>query len=156
MPPCHLVGEKQDAARHQQGAGDENGVASQGLHLVLNGQYQKQGQGAHNNQQHHPPGLRRVAPVGPAGEQVDEKAEKLQNHLPDVLPVDHAHRQQGGEVEQDVKQLVWFGHSEKMLKQSQVARAGDGQKFGHALDEAQDGGHEVGQDNVPPKGAKSP
>ena len=59
-------------------------------------------------------------------------------------------------MEQDVKQLVGLRHSEKVLKQSQVARAGDGQKFGHALDEAQDGGHEVGQDDVPPKGAKSP
>ena len=121
MSPGHLVGEEQNTARHQQGAGDENGVAPQRLHLILDGQDQKQGQSAHNDEQHHPSGLRRPSPAGPAGEQVSKEAEKLHNHLPNVPPVDYKHRQQGGEMEQDVKQLIRLLHAEEVLKQREVA-----------------------------------
>ena len=156
VSPGHLVGEKQDAARYQQSPADEHGVAAEGLHPVLDRQHQKQGQGAHDDEQHHPPGLRGVATVAPVGKQVGEEGEKLHNHLPDVPPVDHAHRQQGGKVEQDIEQLVGLLHAEEVLEQGEVPRAGDGQKFGHALNKAQNCGHEIGQNYVPPKTGRRP
>ena len=49
-------------------------------------------------------------------------------------------------MEQDVQQLVRLLHTEEVLEQGEMARAGDGQKFSHSLDQAENGGHEIGHD----------
>ena len=137
----HPVGEKEDAAGDQQGTADKNGVGAKGLYLALKGQHQKQRQGAHNDQQHQPPGLGRVAPGGLAGKKRGQTPEKLRNHLYHILKIVDAYGHQGGKVEQDVKEIVRLFHAEEVLEQGQVPGAGDGQKLSHALDKAQNGRH---------------
>ena len=95
----HNAGEQQDAAHRRR-------VVAHGLHLVLDGQHQEQGQGGHDQQQNLPPGGGGLSPAGGAGEQIPKEAEELQDHLPDVTPVVDAHRNQGCKVEQDVEQVV--------------------------------------------------
>ena len=89
---------------------------------------------------------RRVPLAGLTGEHGGDAPEELQNHAQHVLEIVDAHRQQCGEVEQDVEQLVGLLHAEEVLEQGQVARTGDGQEFGHPLDQAENGGHEIGHD----------
>ena len=55
-------------------------------------------------------------------------------------------------MEEDIEQGIRLLEAEKVLEQGQVAGAGDGQEFGHALDKAQDGGEHVRQNSVPPNG----
>ena len=75
-----------------------------------------------------------------------DPAEKLHDHLCHVLEVVDAHCQQSGKVEQDIEQVVRLLHPEEVLQQGQMARTGDGQELGYALDKAQDGRHQVCHD----------
>ena len=86
-----------------------------------------------------------IAPVYYAGDkpcllytsQGGNAQEELADHIHNVPPVDHTDRNQCTEVEQDGKEHVFLLHvlhPEKRLKQGQMAGAGDGQEFRHALD----------------------
>ena len=68
--------------------------------------HDKQGQGGHDDQQHQPPGGGRGdAGVLPAAEGGDAQ-EELPDHVHDVPPVDHAHRDQRAEVEEHGEEHV--------------------------------------------------
>ena len=75
--------------------------------------------------------------------QVADAPEKLQDHIPDVAPVGGEHRQQSAQVQQYVEKLRdvrGAGHAQQMLRDGQVAGAGNGQELRYALDEAQENG----------------
>ena len=67
-----------------------------------------------------------------------QRFEELHN----VLPVVHENGNEGAQVEQHVKEqaAVCGGQAKEVLKQGQVARAGDGEKLRHPLDQSQENG----------------
>ena len=83
------------------------------------------------------------------GEKVGNAQEELPDHIDDVTPVVDAHRDQSAEMQQDGKEHVQLLRvllrGEKVLKQRQVAGAGDGQKLRHALQETHGNGKEIVQ-----------
>ena len=144
MAVGHPVGQEEDHTGEKQDAADRRGVVADLLHIVLDGQYQKQGQGGHDDQQDQPPGRRRLPLTAiPGYEQGAKPQEKFSDHLPYIAPVIDEHGDQGGEVEQDVEQVIRLRHSKKVLEQGQVPGTGNGQKFSDALDDPQDGGHQI-------------
>ena len=107
------------------------------VHRILQKHHHKQGHGRDDDEHHHPSGRRRgnagILPPGQGG----NAQEELADHIHNVPPVDHTDRNQCTEVEQDGKEHVFLLHvlhPEKRLKQGQMAGAGDGQEFRHALD----------------------
>ena len=73
--------------------------------------------------------------------QLRADAVDVPNHLPDIPPVGGEHRRQGPQMEKHVKEYVVAPRHlqpQQVLGDGQVAGAGNGQKFCHALDDAQD------------------
>ena len=109
--------------------------------MLLYGQDQKQGQGAHHDEQDQPPGggdfLLRASPVNG----VADHLEKFQYHFFDVRPIGGKYRCQSAQMEQHVKEYVVSAlhtQAEKILGNGQVAGAGNGQKFCNTLDKSQE------------------
>lgn len=68
--------------------------------------------------------------------------EELQDHVFDVLPIIEEDGDEGAQVQEHVEEqspALCAAQAKEVLEQGQVSGAGDGQKFRHALDEAQEG-----------------
>lgn len=127
MAVGHPVGQEEDHTGEKQDAADRRGVVADLLHIVLDGQYQKQGQGGHDDQQDQPPGRRRLPLAAvPGDEQGAGPQKELHDHLPYIVPVIDEHSNQGGEVEQDVEQVIRLRHPKEVLEQGQVPGTGNG------------------------------
>jgi len=131
------VAEKQQEAGDDQGGADEYHTVLQALHRVLDGQDGKQGQRTQNDQQDQAAG-RGYRRRGAVVDQITDAAEKFPHHVADVLPIGHEHRHQRTQMQQYVVEGGDLGVDvQQILGDGQMARAGDGQKFRHALDQAQ-------------------
>ena len=144
MSVGHPVRQEEDRTGEQKDAADRRRIVADLLHIVLDGQHQEQRQGGYDDQQDQPPGRRRLPLAAVLGdEQGADPQEKLCDHLPYIAPIIDKHGDQSGEVEQDVEQVIRLRHPKKVLEQGQVPGTGNGQKFSDALDDPQDGGHQI-------------
>ena len=131
------VAEKQQEAGDDQGGADEYHTVLQALHRVLDRQDGKQGQRTQNDQQDQAAG-RGYRRRGAVVDQITDAAEKFPHHVADVLPIGHEHRQQRTQMQQYVVESGDLGVDvQQILGDGQMAGAGDGQKFRHALNEAE-------------------
>ena len=134
------VREEQDEAGDYQRAGNHDGIGKQLVDRVLQQHHDKQRQGGNDDEHDHPPGGRRGhAGILPA-HQSGNPQEELPDHVRNVPPIDHAHRNQRAEVELDGKKHVLLFHvlhTEKGLEQGQMAGTGNGQKLRQPLYQSQ-------------------
>ena len=71
-----------------------------------------------------------------------DASEELQDHVSDVRPIVDKDGNEGAQVQEHIEEqspALCAAQAEEILEQGQVSGAGDGQKFRHALDEAQEG-----------------
>ena len=72
--------------------------------------------------------------------QIPDSVDQLHDHPPDVLPISHEHRNQGAQMQQDIKKIRRRRDArlaQEVLRNGQMAGAGDGQKLCQALNQAQ-------------------
>ena len=70
--------------------------------------------------------------------QIPDAAEKFRHHILNILPVGHEHRQQRAQVQQHIKKFRNLRlQIQQVLRNGQMAGAGNGQKLCHTLDQSQ-------------------
>ena len=140
MALAQPIGDEQQAAGDQQRTGDKPGIIVEVVDVLLNGQDRKQRDSAHDDQQHHTAGRRGLFLRRIRVHQRGAAPEELLHHGDDIVPVIDKYGDQGAQMEHYIqKQVGLFGRlqAEEILKQRQVAGAGDGQELRNALNQAE-------------------
>ena len=135
-----VAGKEQQSGKHQ-GACHEVEIITQALHQIFHRQHRKEGQRAHDDQQNQTSGRGHGIGGGSMG-QIPDPGEKLHHHLPDILPVGNKHGDEGAQVQQHIVKIRHIDgtRGQQMLRNGQMAGAGNGQKLRYALDQAQQDG----------------
>ena len=131
------VGQEEQKTGDEECTADENGVGIKSLHPILHRQHQKERQRAENDKEDHPTAQPvRLLPLGELAHA--DHGKELQNQRFDLTPIGHKDGHKGAQMEQHIKEHVFFavGDAHHILEEGQMAGAGNGQKLGNALNEA--------------------
>ena len=103
----------------------------------MDGQQNKQGQRAHNDQQDQPAGGRYLTGRGSV-DQIAYAVDQLRHHVADIPPIGHEHRHQRAQMQQHIEELRYLGiQAQQVLGDRQVSGTGNGQKLRQALYQSQ-------------------